>query len=319
MGILDEMLEGKKSIVILGHVNPDGDCIGSCLGLWNYLRENYEGIEVTVCLEPMPQKFDYLKGYHEVCHEYDPEKKFDLCITLDASDVPRLGGFAGYLKSAAKSLCVDHHITNEGLADVNVIDAKASSTCEVLFGLMEEEKISLKTAECLYTGIVHDTGVFKYSSASKRTMEIAGCLMEKGVKFQEIIDGSFYRRTYGQNRLLGNTVLKSELLLSGLLVWSYVTKEELDRFGCTVKAVDGIIDQLRVTEGADCAVLIYETGENRECKVSLRSNHMTDVSRIAAGFGGGGHVRAAGCTMYGEIPELIKKVADAVAVQLEGR
>ena len=77
---------------------------------------------------------------------------------------------------------------------------------------MEEEKISLKTAECLYTGIVHDTGVFKYSSASKRTMEIAGCLMEKGVKFQEIIDGSFYRRTYGQNRLLGNTVLKSELL-----------------------------------------------------------------------------------------------------------
>ena len=184
---------------------------------------------------------------------------------------------------------------------------------------MEEEKISLKTAECLYTGIVHDTGVFKYSSASKRTMEIAGCLMEKGVKFQEIIDGSFYRRTYGQNRLLGNTVLKSELLLSGLLVWSYVTKEELDRFGCTVKAVDGIIDQLRVTEGADCAVLIYETGENGECKVSLRSNHMTDVSRIAAGFGGGGHVRAAGCTMHGEIPELIKKVAEAVAVQLEGR
>lgn len=319
MGILTESLKDRKTAVILGHVNPDGDCIGSCLGLWNYLRENYEGIEVTVCLEPMPQKFDYLKGYHEVCHEYDTEKKFDLCITLDASDVPRLGGFAGYLKSAAKSLCVDHHITNEGLADVNVIDAKASSTCEVLFGLMEEEKISLKTAECLYTGIVHDTGVFKYSSASKRTMEIAGCLMEKGVKFQEIIDGSFYRRTYGQNRLLGNTVLKSELLLSGLLVWSYVTKEELDRFGCTVKAVDGIIDQLRVTEGADCAVLIYETGENRECKVSLRSNHMTDVSRIAAGFGGGGHVRAAGCTMYGEIPELIKKVADAVAVQLEGR
>ena len=96
LGILDEMLEGKKSIVILGHVNPDGDCIGSCLGLYNYLKENYEGLEVSVYLEKMGVKFSFLSGFEDVHTEYDDTKIFDLCITSDVSDVPRLGAFAPY-------------------------------------------------------------------------------------------------------------------------------------------------------------------------------------------------------------------------------
>lgn len=317
MASLQEALKGKKSVVILGHVNPDGDCIGSCLGLYNYLLENYRDMEVSVYLEAMPKKFGYLKGYGDVHHEYEPGKTFELCITLDVSDVPRLGGFAGYLETAGDSFCIDHHITNTGLAAVNVIEGSASSSCEVLFGLLDEEKISLAAAECLYTGIIHDTGVFKYSSASEKTMEIAGRLMKMGVNFPQIIDDSFYRKTYGQNRLLGNTLLKSELVLNGACIWSLVTREELERFGCTVKAVDGIIDQLRVTEGVDCAVLLYETGNPGEYKVSMRSNSDLDVSRIAAGFGGGGHVKAAGCTMQGELREVLKNVTDAVGRQLE--
>ena len=160
LGILDEMLEGKKSIVILGHVNPDGDCIGSCLGLYNYLKENYEGLEVSVYLEKMGVKFSYLSGYNDVHTEYDGTKTFDLCITSDASDVPRLGAFAPYRETAKDTFCIDHHITNKGLCRVNVIESGASSASEVLFGLLDQDKISKAVAECLYTGIAHDTGVF---------------------------------------------------------------------------------------------------------------------------------------------------------------
>ena len=166
MGILEQALENKRTAVILGHVNPDGDCIGSCLGLYNYLTENFEGLSVTVYLESMGKKFSYLKGYDQVRSEMEPERKFDLCITLDASDVQRLGAFAPYLAQAGDSLCIDHHITNTGLARQNVIESGASSASEVLYGLLDPKKISRATAECLYTGIVHDTGVFKYSNTS---------------------------------------------------------------------------------------------------------------------------------------------------------
>ena len=176
MGILDEMLEGKKTIVILGHVNPDGDCIGSCLGLYNYLKENYEGLEVSVYLEKMGVKFSYLSGYGDVQTEYDDTKKFDLCITSDASDVPRLGAFAPYRETAKDTFCIDHHITNQGMCRVNVIESWASSASEVLFRLLDKEKISKAVAECLYTGIAHDTGIFKFSNTSRQTMEIAGSL-----------------------------------------------------------------------------------------------------------------------------------------------
>ena len=318
MGILSEFLNNKKTVVILGHVNPDGDCIGSCLGLYNYIRENFPQTEPYVYLEPMGQKFGCLKGYGDVRNEYEPNQQFDACITLDASDVGRLGSFAPYLESAKDSLCIDHHITNHGLAKTNLVESSASSTCEVLYGILEEEKISLLTAECLYTGIVHDTGVFKYSNTSRKTLEIAGRLIEKGVDFPKIIDRSFYMKTYGQTRVHGEALSKCSLLMDGRLIYTVVTGEELLRYGCTVKSTDGIIDQLRVVEGVECAVLLYETGKPSEYKVSLRTNTELDVSRVASAFGGGGHVKAAGCTVTGSVDEIIERVCSEVRRQWAG-
>lgn len=315
MGILSDALEGKKTAVILGHVNPDGDCIGSCLGMYNYLRENYPELDVSVYLETMGKKFDYLKGYADVKHTFEPDRKFDLCLTLDASDVPRLGGFAPYLETAKDSLCIDHHITNPGLAKRNVIESGASSACEVLYGLLDPGKISKAVAECLYTGIAHDTGVFKYSNTSKRTMEIAGELMDKGIDFPQIIDGSFYRQTYGQARLHGRAVLDSKLIMDGRCIYTVVTTDELKLYGCTVKATDGIVEKLRVVEGIECAILLYETGNPSEYKVSLRTNSELDVSRVAAAFGGGGHVKAAGCTMTGSVEEILSALCSEIRLQ----
>lgn len=315
MGILTDALNNKKTVVIIGHVNPDGDCIGSCLGMYNYLTENFDGLDVSVYLEPMGKKFGYLKGYDLVKHEYDPEKKFDLCITLDASDVKRLGAFAPYLEDAADSLCIDHHVTNLGMAKVNVVESSASSCCEVLYGLLDAEKISQTVAECLYTGIVHDTGVFKYSNTSEKTMGIAGRLMASGIDFPRIIDGSFFMKSYGQAKLHGRAILDSVRIMDNRVVYTVVTQEHLKEFGCTVKATDGIVDQLRVIDGIECVILLYETGNPSEYKVSLRTNSELDLARIAGAFGGGGHVKAAGCTVTGTVEEILEGLKEQIMIQ----
>lgn len=199
MTILEQMLEGTKSVAILGHVRPDGDCLGSALGLYNYLRLNHPDIRAAVYLEESSPKFNYLKGYDKIRHQVD-DAYYELCVCLDSGDIQRLGDFKHYLDQADKSLCLDHHVTNTRYGGTNVVPDEASSTCEVLFDQLDEEKIDRHTAECLYTGIIHDTGVFKFSCTSAHTMEIAGKLMEKGIDFGAIIDNSFYRKHTSRTR-----------------------------------------------------------------------------------------------------------------------
>lgn len=315
MGILTDALNGKRTVAVLGHVNPDGDCVGSCLGMYNYLTENFENLEVSVYLESLSRKFGYIRGYDGVHTEYDPEKKFDLCITLDASDVKRLGIFAPYLETAAGSLCIDHHVTNTGMADINVVESGASSCCEVLYGLLDPEKISRNVAECLYTGMIHDTGVFKYSNTTGKTMEIAGRLMESGIDFPEIIDGSFFRKSYGQAKLHGRAILDSRRIMDDRCIYTVVTQAQFAEYGCSTKDTDGIVDQLRVIDGVEVVILLYETGNPSEYKVSLRTNSGLDLARIAAVFGGGGHVKAAGCTVAGTVDGILEGLKEQIEIQ----
>ena len=198
-----------------------------------------------------------------------------------------------------------------------MIESWASSASEVLFRLLDKEKISKAVAECLYTGIAHDTGIFKFSNTSRQTMEIAGFLMEKGIDFPKIIDDSFFAKTYGQAKIHGRAVLDSVRILDNRCVYTVVTTDELREYGCTVKATDGIVDQLRIIEGVEIAFLLYQTGNPGEYKVSLRTNSAVDVSRIAQSFGGGGHVKAAGCTMTGEPQEIVEKISGKIREQWE--
>ena len=171
MTVLEQTLQTAASVAILGHVRPDGDCLGSTLGLYHYIKTNYPDIPAAVYLEQASLKFSYLEGFEEIRHETDGEV-YDLCICLDSSDTERLGQFSCYLERAAKSLCLDHHVTNLGYAQTNVVVADASSTCEVLYDQLDDGKIDKAIAECLYTGIIHDTGVFKYSCTSAHTLSL---------------------------------------------------------------------------------------------------------------------------------------------------
>lgn len=312
---LETMIDQAGKIVILGHVNPDGDCVGSCLAVYNYIKEWDSSKAVTVRLERLPSKFSYLSGFDAIETEAG-EETYDLCICLDSSDEERLGDFKSCFDRSAKTICIDHHITNRGYAQENVIDGHASSACEVVYGQLDESRISKRVAECIYTGIIHDTGVFKYSNTSRKTMEIAGKMMEKGIDFGTIIDGSFYKKTYMQSQILGRALLESITFLDGRCIFSVVRKKDMDFYGVDKSDLDGIVDQLRVIDGIECAIFLYETGIH-QFKVSLRSNSIVDVSRIAAYFGGGGHVRAAGCTMSGSVHDVVNNLSAHIAEQLE--
>ena len=311
----ETMIDPAGKIVILGHVNPDGDCVGSCLAVYNYIKEWDSTKAVTVRLERVPSKFSYLSGFDAIETEAG-EEAYDLCICLDSSDEERLGDFKSCFDRSAKTICIDHHITNRGYAQENVIDGHASSACEVVYGQLDESRISKHVAECIYTGIIHDTGVFKYSNTSRKTMEIAGKMMEKGIDFGTIIDGSFYKKTYMQSQILGRALLESITFLDGRCIFSVVRKKDMDFYGVDKSDLDGIVDQLRVIDGIECAIFLYET-DIHQFKVSLRSNSIVDVSRIAAYFGGGGHVRAAGCTMSGSVHDVVNNLSAHIAEQLE--
>ena len=312
---LKNELANVKTVAISGHIRPDGDCIGSCLGVWNYIQDNYPDIQADVYLEQIVSKFRFLKGADLVKTDCSEERNYDLFISLDASDRERLGEAVKYLDTAKRSVCVDHHITNPGFADENWIVADASSASELAWEIMEEKKISKNTAEALYMGIAHDTGVFQYSNTSPKTMQIAGSLIAKGINFSQIVDNTFYKKTYIQNQILGRALVESILLLDGRVIAGRLREKDMEFYGATPADLDGIVSQLQVTEGVEVAIFLYETG-NHEYKVSLRSNGPVDVSAVCAYFGGGGHVKAAGCTMHGTIYDVINNLTLHIEQQL---
>ena len=307
-----EKIEGADTIAIGGHVRPDGDCVGSCMGLFGYLADHYPEKKVCVYLEEIPEAFDYLKIDEAMSEKAD---KYDLFIALDCCSIDRLGEAQSIFEKAVDTICVDHHISNTNFAKENIVKADASSTCEILCELLPMEKIGTFSATAFYTGIIHDTGVFKHSNTSKKTMETAGSLVEKGIPFGKIIDESFYMKTYRQLQIMGRCLLESIRVMDGRCIVSVVTKQMMDFYGAKSSDLDGIIDELRTTQGVEVAVLLSEK-EPLEFKVSMRSNQIVDVSKIAVFFGGGGHVRAAGCTIKGSSYDVINNLTEHIEKQL---
>ena len=312
---INNYLDGVKKIGMCGHIRPDGDCVGSCLGLYTYLKNNYSEIDVDLYLEPIADKFKFLKYSDEIINNADADKEYDLFIVLDCSAIDRIGEFAKYFNSASKTLCIDHHVSNTEFADVNIVYPDYSSASEVVFTLLDRE-ISYDTACALYLGIIHDTGVLKYQSTSAQTMEIAGKLMSKGIPFTDIIDDTFYSKTYVQNQILGRALLESVLFYDGKCIFSVVKKDEFEFYNISSSDLDGIVEQLRITKGVECAIFLYETAP-LEYKVSLRSNDLIDVSKIATYFGGGGHKRAAGFCAKGTVYDVINNISEQIELQIE--
>ena len=312
---LASQLAQIETVAIVGHVRPDGDCVGSCLATYNYIKTWFPKIQADVYLEPIPNIFKFLKNADKIRNACDSGKTYDLCIVQDCGDTGRLGEAVKYFETAKKTICIDHHVSNDNFADENYIFPQASSTSELVFELVGEDKITKEIAECIYVGIVHDTGVFQYSCTSAKTMNVAGVLMEKGIEFSRIVDDTFYTKTFGQNKILGQALLNSKLLLDGAVIATSISRQEMAYFDVLPKHLDGIVNQLRVTKDVEAAIFLYEN-EDRTWKVSMRSNGKVNVAEIAMKYKGGGHVMAAGATMEGAPEEIFGRLCMEVERQL---
>ena len=315
MNLLEEC-RGAKRIGISGHIRPDGDCIGACMGLYLYLKKEIPQADVQVFLEKPADIYGCISGIGDVDSAYGEQEPFDVFFALDTSD-DRLGEAQPYFEKAGKRINIDHHISNAGgCGEKNFVDPHASSTSELIYRLIGKEGTDREIAEALYMGMAHDTGCFQYSCTSPDTLRAAAELISYGFDFSRLIQETFYEKTYLQTQILGRALLESMLIMDKRCIVSVIRQRSMRFFQAQPSDLEGIVSQLRQTKGVEVAIFLHEI-EPQKFKVSLRSKGMVDVSVIAKHFGGGGHVRAAGVMMSGSSHDVINNITARIALQLD--
>ena len=317
--VLEECSQAMR-IGISGHIRPDGDCVGSCLALWQYLKKGLPQAEIKVFLQKPADIFKDLKGFDEIDSLFEETESFDVFFALDCNQ-ERLGDAQKYFESAKKKINIDHHISNAaGCGDVNFVRPEVGSTSELIYDLImaegKEDLLDAELAKAIYIGIIHDTGVFQYSNTTPKTMEVGAKLIGYGFPFTKLIEETFYQKTYVQSLIMGHAIQKSVSLMDGNCMASHITLEDMERYDATHQDLDGIVNQLRNIKGVHCAVFMYET-KPQEYKISMRSDELVDVAKVAALFGGGGHMRAAGCSMEGTFENCLAMVCEHIEKQLQ--
>lgn len=313
---LFEEVKNANTIAISGHVRPDGDCVGASLAIWNYVNYKFQNKKCEVFLtQPMPNSFSFLSGFNEIKYEYK-SGEYDLLIVCDCNNLSRLEEHEILGEHAKRIINIDHHELFNGPTPFaeKYVFPQASSTCELVYELIGDEDVTKKIAECIYTGIVHDTGIFQYDCCHRSTMNVAGALMEKGIDTNFIIDETYYRKTFVQTRIMGRALAKARLHENSILISSIITLKEMHEENASSKHMDGIANQLRITKGVRVALFMYETAPG-SYKCSLRTNDDTDLNLIANTFGGGGHKKASGFTSDLSSEDIINKVIEEIKKQ----
>ncbi|MCR4690285.1 MAG: bifunctional oligoribonuclease/PAP phosphatase NrnA [Lachnospiraceae bacterium] len=307
---------GAKKIAITGHTNPDGDCIGSTLALWQFLQKALPETESCVMIEQPDPSYSVIKGIDRIVTDYSEDTVYDVVFVLD-SVTDRCGEANKYVESAKKVINIDHHISNPGQGDVSYVVPEASSCGEVLYEVLcskEEYKalIDKDIALSIYVAIIHDTGVLQYSNTSPKTLRVVADLISFGFDFPKLIDKTFYENTYVQSQVLGRALLEAFPLLDGQVMVSRMDTRTMGFYGAVKSDLSGIVNQLRIIKGVKVAIFIYEVGP-QEHKVSLRSSSDDcNVAEVAAAFGGGGHIRAAGCNLNGNFYDVLNAIMEKV-------
>ena len=312
---IDEIIGDAKTVGIAGHIRPDGDCIGSCMTLYNYLKKNRPDIQVRVFLEFVDEKFRLIQNTDQIETDGYDGTVFDLFISLDTASLDRLGQNVDFFNNAKRTICIDHHKSNPGYADDNYIVPEASSASEVLYNLLDVELFDKTIAEPMYMGIAHDSGVFRFQSTTSTTMNIAAKMIDFGIDVNTILEDTFYRKSYNQLMITAKIQSNSVLCMNGKCIYGYCTSDMMEEYGVTTNDLDAVIASIRNVAGVEVAMFVYQLEENK-FKISLRSKKYVDVSEIAVSFGGGGHARAAGFDMEGSLEEVIKCVTDRISEKI---
>ncbi len=306
-----ELLIKSKSIGICVHINPDGDALGSMLGLYGGIRQLNQNV-VCIQTDKTPNYLSFLPGIDELV-PYSDDMKFDVLITLDSSSVDRIGTCQKLLRESKISVNIDHHVTNDFFADLNFVVSDASSTSEIVFNIIKELNINLNSniATALYVGILTDTNRFLYKNSTSNTLKSAAELVDSGIN-KDLIHYNLYQvNTRGSFCLTGELIQNSRFYHDNKLALCIVNTEMLSKCDASLEDTEDKINILRDIEGVEVACLIKEES-NDSFKVSLRSKTVVDVSTICAKFNGGGHVHAGGFSFTGEINNLQKTLLEVL-------
>ncbi|MBQ6146581.1 MAG: bifunctional oligoribonuclease/PAP phosphatase NrnA [Clostridia bacterium] len=302
-------LRAHDSYLLIAHVSPDGDTLGSCLALQKLLRQQGKAAWV-VCDDPMPHLYAFLPGADEVLVG-DAAADAQAYVAVDCANAARAG--RPWQRAEGKpTLCIDHHITNPGYAQVNYIE-DCAATGELIAILYEafEEPISSDAGVCLYTAIATDTGNFAYSSVTSRTFALMGRVMESGFDLPECNRLLYRNERLQKLRMTARTVENAKLYRDEQVIVGTLSKAEMDAVNGLDADADGIIDRLRDVETVVAACFLREAGTG-EVKLSLRSKAKIDCAALAKKYGGGGHVRAAGATLNMSLEQAEAQVTKAL-------
>jgi phosphoesterase RecJ-like protein len=298
---LKDLIMKSESICIISHILPDGDSIGSVLAFGMALR-SIKGNQVIMAVnDDIPDIYKFLPGIGQM-ETINNEDKFDLLITLDCSDLDRLGDKKILVENVKEIVNIDHHISNVNFGDLNIVDSKAAATGEIIYKILEEMNIDItkEIATCIYVAISTDTGSFKYENTSPATHSIASKLLEKGIDLNRITTEIYQSRPLAKTRLLIKSLNTLELYCNGKIGVVSITKEMLNKTGTNINDADGIVEFVRDIHTIEVACILKEI-ETNEIKVGLRSKKYVDVAEIAKYFNGGGHIRASGCTIKNDL------------------
>jgi len=300
-----ELLKKHNNFVVTAHVNPDGDALGSVLALSNYLISI--GKNVTCLIDDdIPSNFSFLNNIEMITLPTENKIDADLLIILDSSDLERIGRVRQL--TSAPILNIDHHISNNEFADFLYLDSNVAATGEIIFQLLKlmEAQITVAIAEYLYTAIATDSGFFKYSNTSESTMKIAAELIHYGVK-PNLISEELEKKPLSSIRALPKALETLELFANNRIACISIPQNILELCDST----EGFIDFPRVIDGVELAIMIKYVDDST-CRISMRSKTI-DISKIATSFGGGGHKKAAGCTIHQSLLNSKKTIVDAAS------
>ncbi|MDD3401573.1 MAG: bifunctional oligoribonuclease/PAP phosphatase NrnA [Eubacteriales bacterium] len=316
IGAAARFLRENDNFLLIAHVSPDGDTLGSCLALYDALDHMGKKVQIA-CEEPVPPSLQFLHNSEVVVND-GGVKPFDSVIYVDCADIQRVGTLESITLLAKNSFCIDHHETNKGYAQGNLIEPCAA-TGEIVFAILKELGIEINRdiATCLFAAISTDTGNFAYSSTTPRTFEIAAELLKTGFDLPDINRRLFRTKRLQKAQLMGLLMTRLELYEQNKFAISHIYYEELTQLYATSADCEGLIDYIRDIDTVEVACFVRESSSGA-IRVSMRSKYDFDVSAISVMFGGGGHQNAAGCTMECTMDEALNKLKDAVIGRMHG-